>query len=77
MPKSSLERYFDVHVTVEWQGEHFGLGRVMGDTAEIHGGSPSVAARLGLEGDQYNGFRATVAANELSVVEVREKEIDV
>jgi hypothetical protein len=52
-------------------------GRVVGDTAEIHGSSPAVADRLGLEGDQYNGFRATVPVEELSVVDVREKEIDV
>jgi hypothetical protein len=74
---SSLERYFSRQVTVEWHGEQFGLGRVLGDTAEIHGSSPAVADRLGLEGDQYNGFRATVPVEELSVVDVREKEIDV
>jgi hypothetical protein len=75
--KTRVERYFDVSVTVAWQGEEFGLGRVVGDTAEIHGSSPAVADRLGLEGDQYNGFRATVPVEELSVVDVREKEIDV
>jgi hypothetical protein len=75
--KSSLERYFTRHVTVLWQGEEFGLGRTTGDQAEIHGSSPAVADRLGLEGDQYNGFRATVPVAELSVVDVREKEIDV
>lgn len=75
--KTRVERYFDVSVTVAWQGEEFGLGRVVGDTAEIHGSSPAVADRLGLEGDQYNGFRATVPVAELSVVDVREKEIDV
>lgn len=75
--KSSLERYFTRHVTVLWHGEEFGLGRVDGDTAEIHGSSPAVADRLGLEGDQYNGFRATVPVEELSVVDVREKEIHV
>lgn len=74
---SQLERYFTRHVTVRWQGEEFGLGRVIGDTAEIHGSSPTVADRLGLEGDQYNGFRATVPVGELSVVDVREKEIHV
>ena len=75
--KADLERYFDVSVTVEWQGEHFRLVRVDGDRAEILGDSPVVADRLGLEGDQYNGFSATVAADELSVVDVREKEIGV
>lgn len=75
--KARLERYFDVSVTVAWQGEEFGLGRVDGGTAEIHGSSPTVADRLGLEGDQYNGFRATVPVEELSVVDVREREIDV
>ncbi|QSR33076.1 hypothetical protein CFI00_21730 [Nocardioides sp. S5] len=75
--KSSLERYFTRHVTVLWQGEEFGLGRTTGDRAEIHGSSPTVADRLGLEGDQYNGFRATVPVEELTVVDVREKEIDV
>jgi hypothetical protein len=77
VPKAGLERYFSRHVTVQWQGEEFGLGRVDGDTAEIHGSSPIVADRLGLEGDQYNGFRATVPVEELSVVDVREREIDV
>lgn len=77
VPKARIERYFDVSVTVEWQGERFGLGRVEGDRAEIHGDSPVVADRLGLEGDQYNGFRTTVPAHELHVVDVREKEIHV
>jgi hypothetical protein len=75
--KSSLERYFTRHVTVLWQGEEFGLGRTIGDRAEIHGSSPAVADRLGLEGDQYNGFRAKVPVTELTVVDVREREIDV
>jgi hypothetical protein len=75
--KALIERYYDVSVTVSWQGEQLGLGRVDGDTAEIHGSSPAVADRLGLEGDQYNGFRATVPVEELTVVDVREKEIDV
>lgn len=77
VPKADLERYFTRHVTVQWQGEEFGLGRIGGDTAEIHGDSPTVADRLGLDGDQHNGFRATVPVGELSVVGVREKEIDV
>lgn len=46
------------------------------DTAEIHHGSPTVARRLELEGDQYNGFRATVPVEELTVVDVRERDID-
>ncbi len=75
--KSSLERYFSRRVTVQWQGEEFGLGRASGETAEILGGSPPLAARLGLEGDQYNGFHATVPVGELTVLDVREKEIDV
>ena len=75
--KSALERYFVVRVSVEWQGEEFELGRVQGDRAEILGGSSTVAERLGLEGDQYNGFSAKVPTGELSVVDVREKEIDV
>jgi hypothetical protein len=64
-------------VTVTWQGEEFGLAKVSGNKAEILGGSPPVAARLGLEGDQYNGFHATVPVEELSVVDVTEREIDV
>jgi hypothetical protein len=36
-----------------------------------------VAERLGLEGDQYNGFRGQVPVAELTVVDVREREIDV
>ncbi|UFN42705.1 hypothetical protein [Nocardioides okcheonensis] len=75
--KVDLERYFSRRVTVQWQGEEVGLGRVDGDAAEIHASSPVVADRLGLEGDQYNGFRATVPVDELSVVDVREEEIDV
>lgn len=75
--KSSLERYFTRHVVVTWQGEELGLGRTDGTRAEVHGSSPSVAARLGLEGDQYNGLHATVPVEELSVVDVTEKEIDV
>lgn len=75
--KSSLERYFARRVTVLWRAEEFDLGRIAGDTAEIHGDSPTVAAKLGLEGDQYNGFRATVPVAELTVVDVREEEIDV
>ena len=77
MPKAALQRYFKVVVTVAWQGEEFGLITLSDDTAEILGGSPPVAARLGLEGDQYNGFRATVPVEELTVVDVREREIDV
>lgn len=75
--KTSLDRYFTRHVTVAWRGEEFGLVALAGDRAEILGGSPSVAARLGLDGDQYNGFSATVPADELTVVDVREREIDV
>ena len=75
VPRTALDRYFKVVVTVEWKGEEFGLGRVVGGTAEIHGSSPEVAARLGLEGDQYNGFRATIPVDELSVVDVRERAI--
>lgn len=77
VPKTALERYFKVVVTVAWQGEEFGLVTLSGDRAEILGGSPTVAARLGLEGDQYNGFHATVPVEELTVVDVREREIDV
>ena len=77
VPKTALERYFKVVVTVAWQGEEFGLVALSGDRAEILGGSPTVAARLGLEGDQYNGFHATVPVEELTVVDVREREIDV
>jgi hypothetical protein len=77
VPKTNIERYFEVAVTVEWQGEQLGLGRVTGDRAEIHSDSPAVADRLGLEGDQYNGFRAKVPVTELTVVDVREREIDV
>ena len=75
--KTMLERYFRMHVVVRWQGEDFGLGRVTGDVAEIHGGSPPIAARLGMDGDQYNGFRAAVPVEELTVVVVREQDIDV
>jgi hypothetical protein len=75
--KSGLERYFNRRVRVQWKGEEFELGRVDSDIAEIHGDSPAVADRLGLEGDQYNGFHATVPVGELTVVDVREKEIDV
>ncbi|MBD3923668.1 hypothetical protein IEZ26_03470 [Nocardioides cavernae] len=75
--KADLSRYFTVQVTVAWQGEEFGLGRVVGDEAEILGSSPVVAERLGLEGDQYNGFRGKVPVAELTVVDVREREIDV
>ena len=75
VPKVALERYFKVVVTVAWQGEEFGLTKLSDDTAEILGGSPPVAARLGLEGDQYNGFHATVPVEELTVVDVREREI--
>jgi hypothetical protein len=77
VPKSALERYYKVVVTVSWQGEEFGLVSLSGDRAEILGGSPAVAARLGLEGDQYNGFSAKVPVAELTVVDVREREIDV
>lgn len=77
VPKAALERYYKVVVTVAWRGEEFGLVSLSGDRAEILGGSPTVAARLGLEGDQYNGFSAQVPADELSVVDVREREIDV
>ena len=75
--KADLERYFSVRVIVEWRGEQLDLGRVVDDTAEVHASSPAVAARLGLEGDQYNGFRGKVPVTELTVVEVREEEIDV
>ncbi|NYE36591.1 hypothetical protein F4692_001724 [Nocardioides cavernae] len=75
--KARVARYFRVEVTVAWQGERLELGRLAGDTAEVHASSPPVAARLGLEGDQYNGFRAMVPVDELTVVDVREKEIDV
>lgn len=47
----------------------------MSDLAEILGDSPEVAARLGLEGDPYDGFHATVPVDELTVVDVREHEI--
>lgn len=77
VPKAVLERYFRVVVTVDWRGEEFGLNRVSGDEAQILGGSPSVADRLGLGGDQYNGFHATVPVQELAVVDVQEREIDV
>ncbi|CAM3507503.1 hypothetical protein [Nocardioides zeicaulis] len=77
VPKASLERYYKVVVTVAWQGEDFGLASVSGDEAEILGSSPTVAARLGLDGDQYNGFHATVPVEELGVVDVQEREIDV
>jgi hypothetical protein len=77
VPKTEVARYYDVAVTVEWQGERLGLGRVGGDRAEVHADSPEVADRLGLEGDQYNGFRGTAPTAELSVVDVREREIDV
>jgi hypothetical protein len=77
VPKAAITRYFDVTVTVAWQGEQLRLGRVVGDVAEVQGDDPRVADRLGLDGDQYNGFRADVPADELTVVDVREKEIHV
>ena len=77
VPKAALARYFEVRVRVEWQGEELGLGRVEGDRAEVHTDDPRVADRLGLEGDQYNGFSRHVPVDELGVVDVREKEIHV
>lgn len=73
--KSDIQRYYDVAVTVEWRGESFLLGRLEGDRAEIHGTSPVVADRLGMSGDQYNGFRMPVPVEELTVLDVRETDI--
>jgi hypothetical protein len=75
LPESALTRLCSVTVRVEWRGEVFGLGKVLGEEALLYGGTPARAAELGLEGDQYMGYSVTVPLSQVTLVEVEEREI--
>ncbi|MFS8098020.1 hypothetical protein LFM09_12835 [Lentzea alba] len=72
VPISDLDAWYQETMTATWRGQPFNVIATEGDTAEAGyaGGEYVWAAQNGLEGDQYNGYRATLATDELEDVQV-------
>jgi hypothetical protein len=72
VPTEDLDAWYVDRCTATWRGQPFTVVRVEGGKAEAGyaGGEYVWAAQNGLEGDQYNGFRATLDESELHDVRV-------
>lgn len=67
-----LDAWYEERMTATWRGQPFSVVSVENGRAEAAyaGGEYTWAQQNGLEGDQYNGFTATLAEDELADVRV-------
>jgi hypothetical protein len=67
-----LDAWYVEKMTATWRGQPFNVISVENGKAEAGyaGGEYVWAAQNGLEGDQYNGYRATLDVGELADVQV-------
>lgn len=76
IPKRALDSYVKVHLVASWRGREVTVARIENDQAGLHfQGSPAFAEENGMTGDQYNGWGAWVALDELSDVREEIKEL--
>jgi hypothetical protein len=69
---ADLDAWYEEKMTATWRGQPFNVIAVDHGKAEAGyaGGEYVWAQQNGLEGDQYNGFRATLDVEELADVQV-------
>ncbi|MGW6935497.1 hypothetical protein ACWGE0_35920 [Lentzea sp. NPDC054927] len=69
---TELDAWYFEKMTATWRGQPFNVIAVDGGKAEAGyaGGEYVWAAQNGLDGDQYNGYRATLDVSELDNVQV-------
>lgn len=69
---TELDAWYEEKMTVTWRGQPFNVIAVENGKAEAGyaGGEYVWAAQNGLEGDQYNGYTATLDVDELADVQV-------
>lgn len=67
-----LDAWYRETCTATWRGQPFNIIRIDGGKAEAGyaGGEYVWAAQNGLEGDQHNGYHATLDVDELADVQV-------
>jgi hypothetical protein len=69
---AELDAWYEEKMTATWRGQPFNVIAVDNGKAEAGyaGGEYVWAAQNGLEGDQYNGYTATLDVDELADVQV-------
>ena len=69
---TTLDAWYEEKMTATWRGQPFNVIAIEHGKAEAGyaGGEYVWAQQNGLEGDQYNGFRATLDVDELADVQV-------
>ncbi|SDF63242.1 hypothetical protein SAMN05216553_102421 [Lentzea fradiae] len=69
---ADLDAWYEERMTATWRGQPFNVVSVEGGKAEAGyvGGEYVWARQNGLDGDQYNGFTATIDVGELADVQV-------
>lgn len=79
LPLLDAESYTKITVQARWRGQWLTLTHhVDADHVYAHyQGDSALARTLGLDGDQYNGFRGTFAISELTDVDVERRPYDV
>ena len=72
VPITALEAWYSEKMTATWRGQPFNVIAIENGKAEAGyaGGEYVWAAQQGLEGDQYNGYTATLDVDELTDVQV-------
>ncbi|WP_394615190.1 hypothetical protein JNUCC0626_36070 [Lentzea sp. JNUCC 0626] len=72
VPAEDLEAWYQETCTATWRGQPFNVVHTHNGKAEAGyaGGEYVWAQQNGLEGDQYNGFTATLSTGELANVQV-------
>ncbi|MFD9699310.1 hypothetical protein [Lentzea sp. NPDC059081] len=69
---TALDAWYEERMTALWRGQPFNVVSTHDGKAEagFAGGEYSWAQQNGLQGDQYNGYTATLAVDELHDVQV-------
>ncbi|MFB9904409.1 hypothetical protein [Allokutzneria oryzae] len=72
-----LQAWYFERCTATWRGQRFAVVMIHDGKAEAGyaGGDYVWAAQNGLEGDQYNGFRATLNVDELENVQIERTDL--
>lgn len=72
VPVEELDAWYVEKMTATWRGQPFNIVSTDGGKAQagFAGGEYVWAAQNGLEGDQYNGYTATLDVDELADVQV-------